>query len=87
MSLSRAKGRLDAQTAYGKTANGVATLAHKHGKRVAVIAGSVDPGYDPRIGAFDVVESALQPGMSVEDSMHLGAALVRAAAERVVRRL
>lgn len=81
------EGRLDAQTAYGKTAGGVATLAHKHGKRVAVVAGSVAPGYDPRIGAFDVAESALQPGMSVEDSMHLGAALVRAAAERVVRRL
>jgi glycerate kinase len=81
------EGRLDAQTGYGKTASGVATLAHKHGKRVAAIAGSVAPEYDPRTGVFDVVESVLQPGMSVEDSMHQAAALVRAAAERVARRL
>ena len=41
------EGRLDAQTAYGKTASGVAALARKHGKRVCVIAGSVDPTYAP----------------------------------------
>ena len=54
------EGRLDAQTAYGKTASGVAALARRHGKRVAVIAGSVDAGYDASGGAFDLVESVLR---------------------------
>ncbi len=71
------EGRLDAQTAYGKTASGVAALARRHGKRVAVIAGSVDPGYDAGGGAFDLVESVLQPGMSVEDAMRNAASLAR----------
>lgn len=81
------EGRLDAQTAYGKTASGVAALARKHGKRVAIIAGSVDPGYDPSSGAFDLVESVLQPGISVEEAMREGAALLAAAAERLCSRL
>ena len=38
------EGRLDGQTAYGKTVSGVAGLARKHGKRIGVIAGSVDAG-------------------------------------------
>jgi glycerate 2-kinase len=80
------EGRLDVQTAYGKTASGVAALARRHGKRVAVIAGSVDPGYDADAGAFDLVESVLQPGMTVEDAMRNAASLLAAAAERVVRK-
>jgi glycerate kinase len=81
------EGRLDAQTAYGKTAGGVAALARKHGKRVAVIAGSVAPGYDASSGAFDVVESVLQPGMSVEHAMRDAATLLAAAAQRAVSKL
>jgi glycerate kinase len=81
------EGRLDAQTAYGKTASGVAALARKHGKLVAVIAGSVDAAYEASSGAFDIVESAITQGMSVEDAMREARQLVAAAAERVARRL
>ena len=80
------EGRLDAQTAYGKTASGVAALARKHGRRVAVIAGSVDPGYDTKSGAFDLVESVLPPGAPLEDAMRDAAALVARAAERLALR-
>lgn len=81
------EGRLDAQTAFGKTASGVAALARKHGKRVAIVAGSVDSGYDAASGAFDLVESVVQPGMSVEVAMREGVALLVAAAERLASRL
>ena len=81
------EGRLDAQTAYGKTVGGVATLARKHGKRVVVIAGSVDATYDPSGGAFDVAESVIQPGMSVDDAMRDASELLVAAAERVAQAL
>ena len=36
------EGRIDAQTAFGKTAAGVATKAHEHGVRCIGIGGSVD---------------------------------------------
>jgi glycerate kinase len=81
------EGRLDAQTAYGKTASGVAALARAHGKRVAVIAGSVDGGYDSASGTFDFVESISGPGTSVEEAMRDAAAMLAQAGERVVRRI
>lgn len=77
------EGRVDAQTAYGKTAGGVAALARKHVKRVVVIAGSIDATYDASRGAFDIVESILQPGMSAEDAMRDASRLLAAAAKRV----
>lgn len=79
------EGRLDAQTQYGKTASGVAALARKHGKRVAVIAGSVDAGYAASSGAFDAVENVAPAGMGVEEAMRRAGELVRVAAARVVR--
>ncbi len=81
------EGRLDAQTAYGKTAAGVAAMAHSHRKRIGVIAGSIDPAYIAAADAFDVVESAMPPGMALADAMRDAAALVRDAAERATRRL
>ena len=78
------EGRLDAQTAFGKTAAGVARLARAHGKRVAVVAGSVGSDFDASDGAFDAVESASPPGMSVADAMRDAAPLVRSAAARAV---
>lgn len=81
------EGRLDAQTAYGKTAGGVAKMARAHGKRVIAVAGSVDASYDASRGEFDVIESLLQPGMRVEQAMADAPTLLRAATERALRRL
>jgi glycerate kinase len=76
------EGRLDEQTAFGKTAHGVAKLARRHGKPVAVIAGSIDAGYDASGGVFDLVEAATPPGMHVADAMRDAPRLVREAAAR-----
>ena len=53
----------------------------------AVIAGSVDPTYAPSAAEFDVVESMLQPGMTIEDAMRDAFSLLAAAAERIARQL
>jgi glycerate kinase len=81
------EGRLDAQTAFGKTAGGVAKIARAHDKPVAVIAGSIDPGYDATAGTFTVAEAATPPGMPPDDAMRDAAGLLRAAAARVARQL
>ncbi len=80
------EGRLDAQTAFGKTAAGVARMARAHGKPVAAVAGSIDPGYDAR-GAFDAAEVATPAGMPLDKAMRDAASLVRDAAARAVRAL
>ncbi len=81
------EGRLDAQTAYGKTVSGVAALARKHGKRVGVIAGSIDPLYEAAASEFDLVDSLLQPGMVIDDATRDAVSLLTAAAERLARQL
>ncbi len=80
------EGRLDAQTAYGKTASGVAAIARRHNKRVSIIAGSVDPAYDAARADFDDIESVMQPGLRLDDVMRDAAVSVRDAAARLMRR-
>lgn len=80
------EGRLDSQTAYGKTASGVARLAREQGKSVGVIAGHVDASYVPS-GEFDAVEELRSSGMTLDQSMGAAADLVRRAAKRMVTRL
>ena len=81
------EGRLDAQTAFGKTADGVAKLARAHGRRVAIVAGSVDAAYDRAGSPFDVVEQATPAGMPLDEAMRRAGPLVREAATRVARAL
>lgn len=81
------EGRLDAQTAFGKTADGVAKVARAHGKLVAVVAGLVDASYDTTSPAFDVIEQTAPPGVRAEDASKNAASLVRDAAARAARRL
>jgi len=78
------EGSLDAQTAYGKTAAGVAALARKHGKPVAAIAGLVDASLDLAASPFDAIEQAAPPGMPAADAMRDAATLVQAAARRAM---
>lgn len=80
------EGRLDVQTAFGKTAAGVAEMARAYGKPVAVVAGSIEPGY-AGTDAFDAVEAAAPPGMPLDAAMRDAASLARAAAARAVRTL
>lgn len=78
------EGRLDAQTAFGKTAAGVAQMARAHGKRVGVIAGSVRADFDPAGALFDAIVSATPPGVAVEEAMRDARSLVREAAVRII---
>jgi glycerate kinase len=79
------EGRLDSQTAYGKAAAGVASIARDCGKPVLALAGTITD-YDPALGTFDAVEASTPSGTSIEDAMRGGAALVADGAERLVRR-
>ena len=80
------EGRLDAQTAFGKTAAGVARMARAHGKPVAIVAGTIETG-SAAADAFDAVESAASPGMPLATAMRDAASLARASAARAVRTL
>jgi glycerate kinase len=51
------EGRLDAQTAFGKTPQYVARAASEAGRPVICLAGSVDAGYDTSTALFDEVEA------------------------------
>ncbi len=81
------EGRLDAQTAYGKTASGVATLARRHGRRVAIIAGSVEGDVRAVASGYDIVEVLAEPGMSIEQAIDEAPQRLTAAAARVARKL
>jgi glycerate kinase len=80
------EGRLDAQTAFGKTAAGVARMARVRGKPVAVVAGTIEAGYEAP-DLFDVMESAASTGVPLDAAMRDAALLARAAAARAVRML
>ncbi len=79
------EGRLDAQTAYGKTAAGVAGLARAHGRHVAIIAGGIDSAYDAHGGPFDRIERASPDGMPLDEAVRRARDLVREAATRLAR--
>lgn len=78
------EGRLDSQTAFGKSAAGVAGMARACGKPVVAVAGSIGD-YDPSSGMFDAVRTSTPDGMSTAQAMRAAATLVAAAAERLVR--
>lgn len=80
------EGRLDDQSAFGKTSVRVADLARRHGKRVFAIAGSVDAS-PHALGVFDAVVPLISAGVRLDDAMRDGATLLEQAAERVMRQL
>lgn len=76
--LLTGEGRLDGQTAYGKTVARAAAMAREEGAACVVIAGSLGEGWEEMAARVDVVEVAADAGSPGE--------AVSAAAERVVRR-
>ena len=67
------EGRIDAQTAFGKTAMGVATRAHAAGTPTIAVGGGVTADGIEALGSLDaiVVPVAEQP-QSVEAAMAAG---------------
>ncbi len=71
------EGRLDAQTAYGKTVTGVARAASKRGIPVLVLAGEVTEGAAKLRGLGVTAMLGIAPGpLSSEESMRLAGPLL-----------
>ena len=80
------EGRVDAQTAFGKTAHGVARRAREAGRPCIVIGGSVEPEGADACGALDaIVVPATEDHRGLEAAIAAGAAPVGRAAERMAR--
>jgi glycerate kinase len=82
------EGRLDRQTAFGKTPHGVAKVAKQAGLPVIAICGSI--GEDPRIVhaiGIDAFFSALAEPVEEEDLPKRGPAMLENCAEQVGRLL
>ena len=78
------EGRLDTQSAYGKTVAGVAALAGTADVPCLAVAGLV--GGSARLPGLLDSEASTPPGMSVEEAMARTDELVPAAVKRLLRR-
>jgi glycerate kinase len=80
------EGRIDEQTAFGKTALGVARRAAEAGVACIAVGGGVMPGGIAALAAIGVivVPVAERPG-SVEEAMAAGAAPLERCGERIAR--
>ncbi len=84
--VATGEGRLDRQTAFGKTAAGVARAAREAGKPVVALVGSVEEGYEEEAaGLFDAVFALTDGGLSLDDAIARAADLLSAAAEAAGR--
>jgi glycerate kinase len=80
------EGRIDRQTAFGKTALGVARRARSAGVPCVAFGGGVEPeGIAALAELGAVVVPVAEAPMTVEDAMAAGAAPIERAAERVAR--
>lgn len=80
------EGRIDFQTASGKTPLGVAQAAQKRGVPVFVLAGSIGPGIETLYQyGIDSVQSIVSGPMTLNEAMARGSELLELAAEQVVR--
>ena len=81
-----AEGRIDWQSAFGKTVLGVASAAREQGIPTVVLAGSLGPGHE-RIyavgvaGVFPIVDGP----MTLQDALKRADVLLEKAAESVMR--
>jgi glycerate kinase len=80
------EGRIDAQTAFGKTALGVAQLAHTAGVACIAIGGGVEPeGIEALRPLGAAVVPVVERPQSIEEAMAAGVAPVRRCGERIAR--
>jgi glycerate kinase len=81
-----AEGRLDSQTAYGKSVAAVAAAGQQAGARVVVLAGSVAAGTTTLADlGIDAALPIADGPLSLEESMARAAELIEAAAARAMR--
>ncbi len=80
------EGKIDSQTAYGKTVSGVAQVAKKHGILVVALAGMTagDLTEIHQLGVSSVFAIADRP-MSLEESKERAGELLASSSERIMR--
>ncbi len=78
------EGRLDTQSAYGKTVAGVASLAQAANVPCVAVAGLVEGS--AQLPGLVASEASTPPGMPLEEAMSRADELVPAAVERLLRR-
>ena len=82
------EGRIDAQTAFGKTALGVAKLASDAGVACVAVGGGVEPEGIEALRPFNtVVVGVVERPQSVEEAMAAGVEPVRRCGERLAHLL
>jgi glycerate 2-kinase len=80
------EGRIDYQTAFGKTPFGVAQIAKRNGISVIAIAGSLGKNYQSLYEkGFDCLFPIINEPMELEKAIENAAELVEATAENVLR--
>jgi glycerate kinase len=80
------EGRLDAQTAYGKTVAGVVRLAREAGVPVIAVVGSLGQGWHSLLRqGLEGVETLVRSSLSQEEAMRQAPELLALATERAVR--
>ncbi len=80
------EGRIDAQTAFGKTALGVARRAHEAGVPCIAVGGGVEPeGIDALAAVGAVAVPVTERPQTVEDAMAAGTAPLERCGERLAR--
>jgi glycerate kinase len=79
------EGRIDEQTAFGKTALGVAMRALEAGLPCIAVGGGVTPQGIEALDALAVVVPVVEQPLSVEDAIASGAAPVERCGERIAR--
>jgi glycerate kinase len=80
------EGRIDAQTAFGKTALGVARRARAAGVRCIAVGGGVEPGGIAALAPLGVEVVPVHPTpIPLEDAIAAGAAALVACGERLAR--
>jgi len=82
------EGRIDAQTAFGKTALGVARRAQAAGVPCLAVGGGVEPGGIEALAAVGAIAvPVVERPMSVEEAMAAGVAPLERCGERLARLL
>jgi glycerate 2-kinase len=80
------EGRIDAQTAFGKTALGVAQLAREAGVGCIAVGGGVEPDGERVLGELGTITmSVTESPMSIETAMAAGRAPVERCGARIAR--
>jgi len=79
------EGKIDFQTAFGKTISGIAKLCKKHNKPLIVIAGTVEDIEKLYEIGVSSVFSTMEKPMFLEDAIKNAPTLVEKSAERIFR--